>query len=546
MIRVMEKTDVTQFIDLDDLQSLRDQIKINDKLRQENQRERETNKQLQTKIDLITQQYESLKFQLAEMKRQLFGNKNERYIPPEQGVLFDLPDGSELPVEMEDLSFKRRKPRPKNHPHHIIPEDLPRSRIEYTLSLEERQCPCGCGKLLEKIGEIIHERIEVKPAELYVKQHVRFKYGGCPRDQSVLTADMPTLPIERGLAGTSLISQIAVDKYEYHQPLHRQQQRLARLGIKLNENSFYDWVCQAAKLLMPLYEASQRLVLKSPIVHTDDTPVKARLKGQPKTKNGYLWIYIGCGDNDIPVTAVYIYTEDRSSAGPQAFLGDYKGYVHADAYSGYDILFDPEKEDHPRLEVGCWMHARRGFHKIVKQSKKVGAAHQAMSLIHKLYRIEKTIKGMTPEERKAERQKESKPLLDQFKQWLDVKIHQALPDSPLYKAVQYCLNHWTALIRYIDDGRLEVDNGASERGIRPIALGRNNWISLGSHRGGSLAALFYSFIETCKIHEINSYEYFTDVLNRINDQPINKIHELLPYYWKQQQEQKARSSPSDG
>lgn len=513
--------------------------------------QQQTIHELQTKIKLleetnetIREQYESLKQCLIDLRRQHFSSKSEKYVP-EQGVLFDVPleePSDEAALPREKIEYERNKPkRSKDHAHHLIPEHLSRVRIEYTLPDEKRICPCGCQTLLYKVGEVISERLEHRSAELYVNQHVRFKYAGCPHDKGILIANMPTLPIARSLAGPSLLSQIIVDKYQYHLPLHRQQQRFAQQGVYLNSNSFLDWLIQVAELLKPLYRAGERNVLASPRIQTDDTPVKVRLKGSNKAKNGYLWIYIGWG-NPAGTMAVYRYSHSRSSDEPKAFLGQYQGIIQADAYSGYDVLFNEKDPEHPRTEVGCWMHARRPFFKIVSQSKKEGAAHQALSYIKRLYDIEKEVKDVSVEERLAVRQAKSKPILDKFKAWLDKKINQVIPKSPIYLAIQYSLNHWVALTRYVEDGSLNIDNGNSERGMRPVALGRNNWVALGGHTGGELAAIFYSFIETCKIYEINTYEYFTDVLTRINDHPINRIAELLPYQWKIDQAAKKQTS----
>jgi transposase len=482
--------------------------------------------------EIILQQYEALRQQIIEFKRQLYGSRSEKYIPDEQGKLFEgLPIPEDQPKEeYEDLHFKRRKAKKNRNGHHIIPDDLPRVRVEHEIPEEDRVCKCGCGTILEKIGEEITEKLALKPAVLYVLQHVRFKYAGCPHDNDILVADLPAQPIERGVADSSLIAHVLVDKYEYHQPLHRQVNRLARHGVELSEKSMYDWLNQVATLCQPLIDALKRDVLRSPRIHTDDTPAKVRVKGVRKAKKGFLWVYIGCFPEG-PLAAIYDYTENRSQEGPQLFLQNFKGDIQADAYTGYDALFD-ERNKNDVCEVGCWMHARRGFYKIVAATQKVGAAHQALSFIKKLYLIETKASDFGPEKRKQLRQKEAKPVLDGFKEWLDIKLGQALPKSPLHGAVQYCLNHWEALRCYIEDGNREIDNGRAERAMRPIALGRNNWIAFGGHRGGEIAAAFYSLIETCKLHDVNTYEYFTDMLSRIAGHPINRVEELLPYHWK--------------
>lgn len=526
----MNTQTVTQFIDPNLVSQLKGKIASQENIIAELKEENKLIVELKEKNELITEQYDSLLRQVRELTRQMYGCKNERYIP-NQGLLFDLENIALPEPETEEVAYTRRKRQNNNHSHHNLPEGLRRERIIYEIPESERLCPCNCGKTLERIGEVVSERLEYKPAELYVKQHIRFKYGGCAQDSCILTADMPTLPVARSIAGPSLLSKIIVDKYEFHQPLHRQQSQLARQGIKLNGNSFYDWLCQTFALLAVLYEALKKDVLTCPIINTDDTPSKVRVKGETKAKKGYFWIYVGSEEKLKPLSAVYIYTQTREGKWAQEFLADYEGYIQADAFSGYDKLFNEEDVNHPRVEVGCMMHARRGFFKITTQTKKAGAAHMGLSYIQNLYKIEEKIKNYSPEERYQVRQEEAVPILNEFKTWLDATAIRALKKSPLLKAAQYCLNHWDALTRYTEDGRLDIDNGISERGMRPIGLGRNNWISLGSHVGGELAALFYSFIETCKLHKINSYEYFTDVLTRIQDYPASRIEELLPYNW---------------
>jgi transposase len=470
------------------------------------------------KIDTISEQYTNLQHQVLNLIRGQYGRKSEKL--SDEYFMGDLFSKEAIkliePVETkaEEISYTRKKGR---NGHRNIPSDLPRVRIEYKLSEEELNCPCGCGKKLHKIGEIV-------PTKMYVKQHVRFKYAGCVNGDKVLTAPMPNQAIDKGLAGPGLLADVIVNKYDDHLPLNRQSERLARSGIDISRKTLCDWVMQCADLLDPIVEVMHKDLLLSPKIHTDDT--KVPIQAENKTKEGRLWIYLGCGGQSAPV-AVYDYTPNRKQRWALEFLQDYKGYLQADAYQGYDKLYGDKI-----IEVGCLAHARRKFIEIDKNETKHKQAISALSYIGKLYRIEKRIKNLTPIAKRAVRKKEAKLILKEFKKWLLEKNKRVIPKSPLGKAVQYTLNNWVGLTRYLANGILDIDNNKAERQMRPIAVGRKNWMFAGSDRGGSAAAVMYSLIETCKLNNINPYDYLRDILTRLPNTLNRDIRQLLPYEWK--------------
>lgn len=493
------------------------------------------------KIETIQQQYNALQHQILTLLRGKYGRKSERMNGEcLTGDLFagTLPIPEEKPEakkepEQETITYTRNK---KRHTHRQIPEDLPRIRIEYQLKDEELKCPCGCGNTLHKIGEVITEQLEIVKPKIYVKQHVRFKYAGCANQEKVVTAPMPAQPIDKGLAGPGLLADVIISKYDDHLPLYRQAERFSRFGIELSRKTLCDWVMQCADLLSPIVEAMKPGLLEQPKIHTDDTPVPVQEEGKGKTKEGRLWVYLGWGGKD-PPSVVYEYTPDRKQNWAHVFLEKYRGYLQADAYTGYDRLY----RKGTIIEVACMAHARRKFFDVDKGDTKPGLAREALNYIGKLYQLEKRIKGREPVAKEGIRKRYAKPILKSYKQWLMTYSLRALPNSPLGKAIHYTLNQWVALTRYLGDGILDIDNGAAERLMRPVAVGRNNWTFAGSDRGGRAAATLYSLIETCKLNHVNPYDYLSDILARLPSTLMRDIKTLLPSQWKLQQEHVKKS-----
>jgi len=475
-------------------------------------------KDQQEKIATIQAQYESLQRQIKNMLHGKFGKKSEDI---RQYNLFDELELPDPIIDEQPDTTAVTYTRKKRNGHRNIPDELPRERLEY--EIQDLTCPCGCGNQLHKIGEVITEQLEIVPAKIFVKQHVRFKYAGCINEDQVITAPMPNQPIDKGLAGPGLLADVLVNKYDDHLPLYRQSERLARHGIDISRQTLCDWVMQSAFILDPIVKAMIPDLLTSPKIHTDDTVVPVLDPENHQAKKGRLWVYIGCG----PPCVVYSYSPNRQQKWAEEFLRDYTGYLQADAYNGYDKLY----KNYDIIEVACMAHARRKFAEVAREDSK---NLSALNYIGKLYGIERKIKDLNPIAKEAMRKRYAKPILKEYKKWLVAKSLRVLPKSPFGEAIAYNLNHWVALTRYLGNGILDIDNNRAERLMRPIAIGRKNWVFTGSDRGGDAAATIYSLIETCKLNNINPYDYLRDVLTRLPNTLNRDIKTLLPYNWKPQ------------
>jgi transposase len=390
----------------------------------------------------------------------------------------------------------------------------------HDLTESEKHCP-DCAQDLRPIGEESSERYEYIPAQLTVIEEVCKKYAcAC----TVRTATKPSQPIEKSTAGASLLAQVIVAKTADHLPLHRQEKIFERHGVEISRKTMGGWLAQCAALLQPLYGAAKVVLFQSKVIGTDDTSVKVLDRTLRFARTGRLWPYYG--DKEHPVI-LYDYTATRERAGPEKFLAGYRGYLQADAYSGYDAFFkDPARG---LLEVGCWAHARRYFHKALESDQpRMGPA---LLLIAQLYRVEKQARPLAAEDRLHLRQLQSRPLLDKLHDYLREIQTEILPKSPEGRAVRYTLKNWTALTRYCADGNLEIDNNHTERSIRSVAVGRNNWIFFGSDKGGKTAAVLRSFVASCQRVEIDPFAWLKGVLSRIAAQPITRLAELLPHNW---------------
>lgn len=379
---------------------------------------------------------------------------------------------------------------------------------------------------MQRMGKVITEQLECEPAKLYVIEHVRFKYS-CQRcKDNIVTAALPPQPIDKGLPGPGLLTEVILNKYQDHLPLHRQQQRFARAGVDLPRSTLCDWVMQCGALLKPIVDLMRTDALLPGIrIFTDDTTCPVLAKG--KTHTGRLWVYIG-GGRDSPNCVVYDYTKNRSQTAPQIFLQGYRDYLQADAYAGYDILY----KDKSIIEVACWAHSRRKFMDIIKAAKKPGLADIAVNYIGQLYEVERKAKHLSSLQRKYYRRKHSKPILKRLYRWLKQTQEHTLPKSPIRLAINYTLNHWRALMNYCRDGFLNIDNNTAERAIKTVVIGRKNYLFAGSHDGAKNAAILYSLIETCKLIGINPFAYLKDVLTKLPTTLMKDLKTLLPYNWK--------------
>lgn len=403
-----------------------------------------------------------------------------------------------------------------------LPSHLRRERIVHDLAEAEKHCS-DCREDLRHIGEEVSERYEYIPAQMLVVEDACQKYAcAC----TVKTATKPPQPIEKSTAGASLLAHVIVSKVADHLPVHRQAKMMRRFGVEIADQTMCGWMRQSAELLVPLYQRLKHFVLKSKVVGTDDTPVKVLDRNLPHTRKGRFWPYVG--DRDHPAV-VYDYTPTRERAGPEQFLKTYRGYLQADAYVAYDSFFTDSARG--LVEVGCWAHARRhAYNARETDPARMGAV---LAYIAQLYAVEKRGRRcrIVGEQLRLLREQGSRPVLEQLHAYLLKIRNEWLPKSDAGQAVAYVLKNWVALTRYLEDGDLSIDNNHTERSIRGVAVGRHNWVFLGSDRGGHTMAVLRSFVASCELVQVDPFEWFRDILSRIATHSIQQLDELLPHRW---------------
>lgn len=469
-----------------------------------------------------------LEEQFLKARHQQFGASSEAH--PAQGDLFNEAEAIVESVEVSDTeTIEYTRSKPKRQP---LPKDLPREVIVHDVADGDKQCDC-CGEPMHCLGVDKSEQLDFIPASIKVIEHVRPKYScrTCEKtgtSVSIKQAPMPPMPIPKSLATPSLLSQIITNKYQYALPLYRQEQLFKQHQIELSRQTMSDWIIKSAKLLTPIVEAWYRILLQQPVIQADETTLK--VIGEDKHQC-YMWLYCTGTDsptsNDIPNIVLYDYQSSRSGSCVREYLSGYTGYLQVDGYAGY--------EQTSATLVGCFAHARRKF-KEAKQAagkSKSGRADWALSHIQKLYRIEKTIRDLSPEDKYQVRQTQAKPLLEQYKVWLDKSILQVPPKSAIGTAIGYSLRQWPKLSRYLEDGRLAIDNNRAERAIKPFVIGRKNFLFSNTARGAQASASLYSVIETAKANGLTPFDYLMFLLEELPKKPDN-LEQLMPWNLKLQ------------
>jgi transposase len=472
---------------------------------------------------------DKLTLQLARRLRSQFGASSERFDEVQTSLI--------EPVVLDEIADRKPAAPAANAGtlDRSLPEHLPREqqvmRPEVTSAHHDAQglaCGCAsCGGRLRSLGADVAHHLEYVPGRFKVVRTVRPKLA-CTKCETIFQAAAPARPIARGVAGPGLLAHVMVGKFCDHIPLHRQSRIYARDGVDIDRGTMAGWVAQVHALLDPLVATLGRYVLDAPKVHADDTPVKVLAPGQGKTRTGRLWVYVRddrpAASTD-PPAAWYRYTPDRKGEHPRSHLARFGGILQADAYGGWNALYDGRI-----TEAACWAHARRPWWDLYEQHRDdTGLAAQALRRIQALYAIEAEVRGRPPDIRRQHRQARAGPLLAEFHQWLHALLTKVSTKSELAKAARYSLVRWAALTRYVDDGRIEIDNSAAERALRGVALGRSNYLFMGSDDGGCRAASLYSLVETARLNGLDPEGYLRMVLERIAEHPINRIDELLPW-----------------
>jgi transposase len=466
----------------------------------------------QSKAELATykQKYACLIEEIRLAKQQRFSPSSEKNIL--QVDLFDEA-GIELPSEIMDQlndEIPVKSHTRKNHPiRRPLPTYLPREQIIYDITDDEKTC--GCGEHLVRIGEEVSEQLKYVPAKMCVIQHVRPKYACKPCQENVKIAPIPILLLPKSIATPELVAHTIISKYCDHIPLYRQEGIWERMEIDMPRSSLCGWVLRVAELCEPLVRLLRRNIITYDYAQADETTVQVLDEvGRDNCVKSYMWCYRGGGEKP---SIVYEYQETRGGYHPQFFLAGFKGYLQSDAYSGYNWA-DKNKDI---ISVGCHAHARRPFAELVKLAKTTGLAADAIKFYRKLYAVEKVARenNLSADARYKLRQEKSKPMLDAFNKWLNHHLTKTSEQGKIGKAIRYCLNHWADLTNYLKDGRIEIDNNFIENAIRPFALGRKNWLFMGSPKGAEAGAIFYSLIETCKANNVEPYQYLCAMLHRI-------------------------------
>lgn len=498
----------------------------NAKLESSNVKLESNNAKLESSNAKLEQENSVLKFQLEQFKRALFGSKRERFISslnPGQLVLpFEVNEQEvlqEVKKVVEKISYEREKQRKASHPGRLA---LPSHLEVVEVILEPKEDFEG----MKFIGTEVTDELEYRPAKCFIKRYIRNKYISAEDEfgnQQVKIASLDFRAIDKCIAGPNLLSQLVVDKFVDHLPIYRQLQRFARDGIEIKTSTIESWQRLIAKKLEPLYQSHLQHTLKCGYIQADESPIKVQDRDKKgATHQGYMWVY----HSPVLKSVLFDYQKGRGNDGPVKVLENFKGYLQTDGFSVYDQFVMKNEIVH----LGCWAHARRYFEKALDYNKEY--ATHVLILIQKLYAIERYCKEneLTVEKIKDIRILQALPILNEIGKFIAIKSKLELPKSPLAKAYQYCLKRWDSMLNYLQDGNLQIDNNLIENAIRPLALGRKNYLFAGSHDAATNIAMYYSFFATCKKNNINPLKWLVYVLQNINQTDLVNLHSLLPQY----------------
>jgi transposase len=480
----------------------------------------------------------SLNFELDKFRRYLFGKKSEklpiREVDVNQISLFDLGTTQEQREELSDKVVvgpeapkkKPAKKRAKGTGRMPLPENLRRE----TIIIEPEEDVSGC----VVIGEDVTEVLDLVPAEFFVKRYVRRRYAR-PNGEGVVVAMLPDRAIDKGIPSEAVIAQMMMDKYVFGLPLHRQIDKYRRLGINIPASTASDWLIKGWRHLVPLWELLKLLVINQKYLQADESPIKVLDRDHKNgIHQGYMWVYNAPADNLV----LFDYRKGRDSSGPEKMLEDYVGILQTDGYSVYESLFSK----HPCIIlVYCMAHARRKFVDAQKYDRK--KAGYVLGRMQVLYAIEQDMRDrqLSWGERTLSRQKEAVPILDELRKWMKEELPETAPSSPLGKAIAYALPRWDGLSAYTKHGQIEIDNNLVENAIRPLAIGRKNYLFAGSHQAAEMTAAMYSFMAMCKKNNVDEFEWLKDVFTRIQSHKRKNLYQLLPNNWKKYKEQSEES-----
>ena len=498
---------------------------------------------IETRAKLVGAQalIEHLQLVIARMKRETFGPRSERSLRlidqlelqlEELAAAAGEDEAKAAAARVQVQSFTRRQATRRN-----FPADLPRRRIVHPAPAT---CPCCGGSKLSKIGEDVTETLDVVPRQWFVTEHVREKFS-CRSCETIMQPPAPFHAIARGFTGPSLLAMMLVEKYANHQPLNRQSEQYTREGIELSVSTMADHVGACAATLRPLCELIKAHVFAAERVHGDDTTVPVLAK--VKTRTGRIWTYVRDDrpfGGAAPPAAVFFYSPDRASIHPEQHLAGYSGILQADAYAGFNKLYAPDRKPGPITEAGCWAHARRKLFELAdiasqaRQEKPTAIspiAFEAVGKFDAIFMLERSINGLSPNERVAARRSDIAPLVNELIEWMKRERAKLSRHNEVAKAIDYMLKRVGVFTRFLDDGRICLSNNAAERELRGIALGRKSWLFAGSDRGGERAAVMLTLIHTAKLNNVDPQAWLADVLARINDHKITELAALLPWNW---------------